>query len=169
MRVDLNKFNRCNLSEDQKNALIILAPLSLLISDWIIAKCRFLQKPGKIYRSIILADLLIESEFMTHPISKEFIGTKCSNNITRIKADNEWRGRVLEYEKEGFRSYRDSSHFASDYTDIICFTDKYDEVLTETRHRQQLSKFSTFKPNPKLYNSKSETIIEFYGLGEFDG
>lgn len=169
MRVNLNKFNRCNLNEDQKNALIILAPLSLLISDWIIAKCRFLQKPGRIYRSIILSDLLIESEFMTHPISKEFIGTKCSNNITRIKADNEWRGRVLEHEKEGFRSYRDSSHFASDYTDIICFTDQYDEVLAETDHRQQLSKFSTFKPNPKLYNSKSETIIEFYGLGEFDG
>jgi hypothetical protein len=106
---------------------------------------------------------------MTHPVSKEFIGTKCSNNITKIKADNDWRGRVIEYEKEGYRSYRDSSHFASDYTDIICFTNKYDDTLAETDYKCQLTRFSTFKPNPKLYNSKSETIIEFYGLGEFDG
>lgn len=168
MKVDLNKFNRSCLSNEQKEALVLLSNLSILISDWITAKCKFLGKPGKLSTSIILGDLIIESEFLTHPLSHPMLGNRNSNNITKIEVDSTWSGKVLEYEGNSYKAYRDWTHFASDYSDRLCFTDKYDDMLVQEDIGKQLELFSSFKKNPKCYNGKVEALIDFYYLGELD-
>lgn len=166
-----DKNNRQSLTNEQKDVLFKLAPLSVTISQWVDQKCKLLDKKGHMFPSLILADILVESEFLNWPLSKEFQGntTKRANNLTRIKADNTWTGKTAIYEEEPYRVYNDWVHFGSDYSDILTFSNKYDAVLTQPTIEAQIKTYSKFKPNPKWYNGKVSTLIQFYWLGEVDG
>ena len=168
MKVNLSKFNRTCLSREQKEALILLAPLSMTISSWIKSKCRFLGKPGDLFTSIILGDILVESEFLSCPLSKPTLDGKNSNNLVKISDTREWTGKTIEYEGKRYKAYRDWLHFASDYSDILTFSSKYDRVLAERDRSRQLTLFSQFKVEPEVFEAKVEAYTDFYGLAEWD-
>lgn len=156
------------LTIEQKEAFRILAPLSSVISEWIWAKACFLNKPyTNIFTSVVLADLIYSSNFLSHPISKQKFNTRDSNNLTLIEKDKYWEGRANVFEGKSYKSYRDNLHFASDYSDI--FSNRYDEALAAECVSQQVDLLSLKKPNPIVYNREMKNFIINYGLGDFDG
>lgn len=118
-----------------------LEPLSVTISEWIEAKCRFLGKPGHMFPELILADLLYESENLTWPLSKEYYGNRQANNLTKIVYAKGWSGKSIIFNGIPYKTYRDWLHFASDYSDILCFTDAYDDFLKLTTLEEQAKNF----------------------------
>ena len=165
--ISIQTHNRQNLSVEQKEALSKLAPLSITISEWIEAKCRFLGKPGYMFPSLILADMLMESNFLSWQLSKEYIDGRYANNITKIKLDSSWTGKSIEYEGIKYKTYRDWLHFASDYSDILCFSSEYDFMLTQPLGKQ-IKALSSYKNDRKWSKAKLETLIDFYNLTEID-
>lgn len=103
------------------------------------------------YPNLILADLIIESQFLTWPLSKENYGNRYANNLTRIKFNEEWSGKHIEYEGVKYKTYRDFLHFASDYSDLFCFSDKYDSLLRCPSSDIQLDYLLLHKENPDKY------------------
>lgn len=166
------------MNASQKEALFKLAPLSVTISDWISAKCKFLGKEGYMFPSIILADLLHESDYLNWPLSKDFYSIgynknnkevlRYANNITRIESNSDWSGKEIELDGIKYKSYRDWMHFASDYSDTLCFTDTYDRMLKCNNILKQIELYSKFKKQPLVYQAKIETLIQFYYLREVD-
>lgn len=136
-----------------------LSPLSIIISDWVEAKCKFLGKPGKLPSSIILVDMIIESDNLTWPLSQVKYGDRYANNITKIEFNEDWSGKSIEYEGKRYKTYRDHLHFGSDYSDILTFTDIYDHLLSAPMHTQ-LELFSQFKPDPTTFYKKASLLLQ---------
>ncbi len=170
MLITTTKYNRNKLTDHQKEAFKMLVPLSITISDWIESKCRFLSKETSLVpASLILADLIYESAFLIHPLSKPVFMGKYSNNLSLILRDESWQGKINIYEDRKYKSYRDWLHFASDYSDIITFSPKYADVLKSYSISQQIDILSLKKPNSVVYNKEIRILIDHYNLGEFDG
>lgn len=134
-----------------------LIPLSRLISDWTRMKAEFiyLDSPGGIDSTIILAEILIRSEWGDHPVSREFVQgekTKYSNNLSLLECGEHWRGKSNLYEGISYRAYKDWKVFAVDYSDHLTFSRGYDEVLQETDFLDQIRLFSLTKEDPEYYN-----------------
>lgn len=170
MLISTNKFNRGQLTEDQKEAFKLLVPLAKTISDWTNSKCIFLGKPTySIPTSLVLADLIYQSSWLTHPLAKPVYMGKYSNNIGLLLRDDSWQGKINEYEGFRYKSYRDWLHFASDYSDVINFSPTYVDILRAATLAQKTGILALKKPNSVVYNKEIINLIEHYNLGEFDG
>ena len=137
----------------------MLASLSSIISEWVEAKCTFLGKPGKLPANIILVDILIDSDFLTWPLSANFYGNRYANNLTKIEFNEDWSGKSIEYDGKRYKTYRDHLHFGSDYSDILTFTDIYDQLLNAPANIQ-LNMLAQFKKDPEDYLHKAERLIK---------
>lgn len=113
------------------------------------------------FPNLILADLLVESDFLEWPLSKEFYGNRYANNLTRIKVDEDWTGKSITYEGEKYKTYREWMHFASDYSDILCFTNAYDSLLKCPSYEIQLKYLADYKENTQEYLNKVNELKSF--------
>lgn len=143
-----------------------LGPLSRLISDWTKMKAEFigLESPGGIDSTIILGEILIQSEWGEHPVSREFLQgekTKYSNNLALLECGDYWKGKYNIFEGVKYRAYKDWKVFAVDFSDHLTFSRGFDEVLGESDFLEQVRLFSLTKPDPEHYNSSMlETITK---------
>lgn len=165
MALNINKGNRKGLSEEQRDFLIKASSLAKTISNWIDQKAIFLKipNPTKIDSSIILAEMIIESQWGTHPLAQPFYNKKYSNNLTLIPADKYWQGKSHKYNGVSYRSYQDWITFATDYSDRIVFSDKYKHIL---RSDNPLLMLSSWKEDPVFFAAKAAALVEFYSLDQ---
>ena len=161
----VNYGNRKTLTEDQKQFLLKAVPLAKTISSWVSAKEDFVK--SKPYRnllspSLVLADIIVNSNWGSHPIAQPFYNKKYSNNLSLREKDNLWEGKSHKCEGKEYKSYADWIHFATDYSDSIVFTSKR-EVLKFAESDDQI-KFFLGGDNVKA--SRYSTILDFYSLSD---
>lgn len=157
------------MSEDFLNKVI---PLARQISDWTRDKAIFIRKKivSPILPSVVVADIVIQSGWGSHPLSQPHFNKKYANNLTLMEADDFWQGRVHVLKTENgadkeYRAYQDWIHFATDYSDMIIFTKLYDNLLNTTDYKLQIRELSKFRSDPN-YCMKSEALIDFYVLNQ---
>ncbi len=156
------------MNEDFLNKVI---PLSRQISDWVRDKSIFVRKRivSPILPSVVVADLVLQSGWGTHPLSQPYYNKRYANNLAVLEADDFWQGRVHiikvnEADKE-YRAYQDWIHFATDYSDMIVFTKLYDRLLDTTDYKLQIRELSRYRADPN-YAVKSEALCDFYMLNQ---
>lgn len=166
--LDLNKGNRSLLSDHKKEFLAKLVPLSLTIQEWTIGKAILLNKKTLmgVLPSVILADLIIKSDWYTHPISQEKFNKKDSNNLSLLEST---QGKCNTYEGKQYKPYKDWQAFAADYSDLLALNQKYAAVLSAQTQNEQILALSLTNKDPECYNTNMELLIYCYHLGEFDG
>lgn len=168
MVINLRSANRNSLSIDQKEFLIKALPWSYTISEWIIdqAALRRLAIKNTLSPHLVLADILVESQWGSSPISKPLMDKKYANNLAALEATPSWQGKVQEYEGKKYKSYKDWVHFASDYAEHIVYNKKFHPILNEPKLESQLNLFSKTKPNASIWLAKASTLLDFYSLTE---
>jgi flagellum-specific peptidoglycan hydrolase FlgJ len=137
------------------------------ISDWTLKKALFFKKPIKntIKPSLVLADIIIESNWGTHPIAQEFYNKKYSNNLSLIVADENWVGRVQKYAKVEYKSYKDWMTYTMDYSDSLIFSAKMNPIIHTD---DQIKVLAATKSDPTIFAAKAEALIDFYSLIDYD-
>lgn len=163
MALGINRGNRKGLSLEQKDFLLKANSLAGTISEWTNEKAIFLRLPN-LYRlspAVILADILIESQWGTHPLSQPLFNKKYANNLSLLAADKVWEGKIQDYNGKSYRAYQDWAHFATDYSDILVFSERYKPIL---RTENQLQVLASGKEDPILFAAKASALIEFYEL-----
>lgn len=166
---NMSRANRFSLSREQKTLLAKLVPLAYTISDWVKEKAAFTRLPvvSTLYPSIILADILIESQWVEHPLAQGYYNKRYSNNLSLIEVDDIWQGKIQKFDEKEYKAYQNWLHFATDYSDLIIFSPKYKGIITLEDRYDQLKMLSNTKTNPLFYH-KAETIIDFYSLSDYD-
>ena len=166
MGINLSKFNRSDLSEEQKEFLRKAAPLAKVVSEWVFNKCKFIRKPtiNGIYPSLILGQVVLESHWGTHPVSRDNHNNRYSNNLSLLEANTSWKGKIQSYEDKKYRAYQNWMHFATDYSDYIVFSGLYDQLLMTEDYLDQLKLLSSLEEDSLVYQVKLQTLLDFYNL-----
>lgn len=163
--VSINQGSRKNLSEEERDFLLKAIPLAKAISKWVNDKIVFLRIPAinTINPSLVLADMIIESSYGTHPVSQVHNNGKYSNNLSLLKVDELWQGKVQTYEGKVYKCYQDWIHFGTDYSDLIVFT-KLKDILKISSLEDQINFFAKTKENPKFFSAKASVLLSYYDL-----
>ncbi len=162
--------SRSLLSIEQRDFFYKVVPYGRLIQDWTISKAEFMDIPtyAGVKASLIIADILLESGFGTHPLSREQYNNKYSNNLALIKADKYWKGKFHTYGRIKYRAYKDWYDFAANYSDYFVFSGKFLKVFQEVDTGNQLYYISLTKRNEKVYNEEITKLIYNLNLEEFN-
>lgn len=162
----INYGNRRTLSEEQKQFLLKVVPLAKTISSWVFAKEDFIKSvPYKnlLSPSLVLADILINSNWGSHPLAQPFNNKRYSNNLSLLEKNSLWEGKIQKYEGKEYKAYVDWIHFATDYSDLIVFTDQR-EILKYKTLEDQIKFLTKDRENSNILPSRFLTTLEFYSL-----
>lgn len=165
----ISRGNRSSLSQDQKDFLSKIVPLSRLISDWVRDKAIFTRTRivSPILTCVVLTDIITESNWGTHPLAQSHFNKKFSNNLALLESDSLWEGRNQDYEGRSYKCYQDWIHFATNYSDILIFSRLYSDLFNTTDPSKQIRVLARYKNNSQLYIPKAEAALDFYNLSEF--
>lgn len=172
--INLESYNRNSLSLDQQDFLTKIVPLSQLISNWIVGKCQFANKPTRhgIFPSIIMSEIILKSEWGSHPISKSEYNNKYSNNLTLLEADKFWNGKKQKFENKSYKAYKDWGSWSVDFSDYIVFSGEFDRTLKCTDVSSQIPQWGLTNSNSACYNREYSGLIDltidFYNLNQFN-
>lgn len=164
------------ISKEQAEFLDKLIPLAHLVQNYVFNKVPFTNleySPGGLYPSVTVAEILIQSNWGDHPVSKDDmlyntakgVSKRYSNNLTLLEVSEGWKGKSNPYEGKVYRAYKDWQTFAADFSDYIVFSGKFDSVLIEPNPYTQLDLFALTKESPGEYYDSMITIInkaQFY-------
>jgi len=170
MRYDLENFNRNSLTLEQQIFLCKIIPLAQLIQDWIINKAQFAKKPSKfgLFPSLVISEIIIQSQWGEHVLSKEEYNNRYSNNLCLLESDKFWIGKKHKYQDKVFRAYKDWGNFATDFTDYVVFSGLFDDILKSNNLEDQLIWWGRTKQDSSSYSGNMELLISFFNLKEFD-
>mgnify|MGYP001577441094 CR=1 FL=1 len=170
MFVNLRKFNRSEIGEKESVFFQKAAPLAKLIKDWSRLKAHFkgIRSTYGIFASLTLANILFLSEFGSHPLAQKKYGSHVSNNLMLVRSNIDWAGDIISFNGVDYKSYENWRDFATDISDIFAFSGNYDKALQVHSQSAQLSTCPMLLGTPINYNEVITSLIERYGLTEFD-
>jgi hypothetical protein len=168
--VSTSTCNREKLTKPQQDFLVKVVPLARKIQEWTLFKSSFLniKCPEGILASITIADIILSSEWGTHPIARPEFNNKYSNNLCLNKAGESWKGKFHIYKDQKYRAYKDWRDFGINLSDDYCFSRDYDHVLGYSREEDQINALSVLKADHKQYAKVISLIVEYYFLSEFN-
>ena len=164
----ITQGTRSKLGENEKEFLKRILPTVDTVAEWTLSKLRFLRRTVRypLFKSIILSEFIVKSEWGSHPIAGEIFNKKFSNNIILMKADSEWEGKVHEYDGEFYRAFRDLNDFAMHYSDYLTFLGKFQEVFLVGNPESQIKLFCLAEEDFSLHVAKLSTTRDFYSLAD---
>lgn len=158
------------LTFQQQDFFDKVIPLGVVIQNWTWSKCLFRNKVSTsngIFASILIADMLLSSEWGEHRLAQVDFRGNNSNNLVLLEGEN-WEGKVNLYRGVKYRSYKNWKEFGIDWSDFIVWSDIYNEALICTDVESQAKQYSRSKPDPVVYNDKLIALIEQCRLWEID-
>lgn len=164
MFINCSKYKRNDLTQDQKEFLHVLVPFGRMVQEQIKNKCLFAKINTKsgINASVICADAILKSEWGEHKIAKKY------NNLNLLESDDFWYGKEREFENKFYRIYDCWFDYASDLSDHIVFSGKYEQALTAKNLDLQIDALTFVNCQIPDYRSKIDLMIGSLGLTEFD-
>lgn len=160
MVINLRTQNRNRLSAQQKDFLVKAHSQACLISDFIIDNAAVLRIGIKntLHPAVILADILVESQWGESQLAQATINGRYANNLAGLKVDSMWSGK----KHNGYKTYPDWSSFAADYALHIVYQVR--KSLFTKDLNSQLRLLAETKEDPRVFLAKAQTLIEFYEL-----
>lgn len=146
-----------------------IIPRALLIQEYCYYKAEFnnILSPAGVYPSVLVAEMLIRSDWGRHRVAHEEIvfetakgvSKRYSNNLVLLEVGKHWKGKSNIIDGINYRAYRDWQVFAADYSDHLVFSGEFDNLLKEPNPTRQFEIFSLTKDRPEEYHkSMVETI-----------
>lgn len=165
MIVATNRDNRQEWTREQIDFFMKLLPFAVKTQEWTANKAEFMGVPSPgIHVCITLADLILTSEWGTHPLSKPTYIGRYSNNLGLVEQGKWWGGKTHLFQDKRYRAYKDWNDFILDLTDEYTFTRQYDNVLEALSIEGQLQELE--EARGVSLQSRID-FIDKYALREF--
>lgn len=156
---------KLSLSREEKDYVNKVTPICSTISRWTKEKFIFVKrKANYLHPVVVLAHILVESQWGTHPLSQQFYNKKYTNNLALLEVDDLWQGKIIKYNDKSYKTYQSWIHFATDYSDAMVFAGDISSILTESSIAGQVDTLAALKENPQIYKAKIESLIEVHNL-----
>jgi hypothetical protein len=139
-----DKIDGMKLTHRQNEFLTSLLPLALHVEDLTRRKAiEYKGMTGAVgFNSILfICEVLIASDWGTHPLAQETYKGKPSNNLLLIRPVALWDGPRSRYEGEDYCMYLSWDEFAVEFSDHIVFSGIYNDLLKEKDFRKQIEMF----------------------------
>lgn len=167
------------LSDSQLEFLKKIIPISRTIQSQVIVKLQDKEIPihteTGIYASVVAALCIHRSNWGTHKVAQEKFYRKDKNaingnNLALVNADASWtRARqTILYAGRTYKSYRDTTDFAVDLSDIIAWKYDYSKVLAARTHEEQIEIMSRRSLRRYYFQSELLKIIRDFNLKIYD-
>ena len=180
--VQLNRFKHLNLKIDQEQFLQSVIPFAQYIQSEIILKAEDMDDPvitnHGVFSSILAGQMVVLSDWGTAPEAQDRLREMADgketwvhgNNLARLEAD-EWWLKYCDVIKLGdkiYKSYKDWSCFAIDWSDLYSWRTEMEEILKCSKVKTQLKLLSSRQPQPDDHYDKVLEVIINFKLWEFD-
>jgi flagellum-specific peptidoglycan hydrolase FlgJ len=154
------------ITRDQVEFLNHTIKYCQLISEWSVDKAStFGKKIYTIYPEVVLAHIIIESNWGNHPLSQPSFGKRGGNNLALLEPDHLFQGKYLnEFEGRKYKSYESWGDFATDYSDSLAFNGYLNPISKQKDKESQISALASLKSNPIVYKAKLEAVIQTFDL-----
>jgi len=155
---------RSALSQAQKEFLEKITPVGRHIQKQLYSGTRVIKpiySPRGIHASIIIAEILVSSDWGTHPAISV-------NNLALLIAGPYWKGKTVEFDRVKYKSFSDWHEYTINYTDTVIFTVLYEDVLRCLYHSNQIHLLEFIRTEIPDYYEQIYDTIEKYELKEFD-
>lgn len=171
MFVDAKRYKRAELSEEQFDFLQRLVPFGKLIQDMTWEKCQLIRvySPQGICASLVMADIILRSDWGRHVVALK------ENNLSLLEKTDYWKGKSVDVAGKSYRTYGSWLDYSIDLTDEMTFFErrKYEPLLSATNLDAQIDQMMLLypevtDPDNTTSSGRIETVIERYGLWEFD-
>jgi hypothetical protein len=169
--VDVAKSGRASLHEAEKEFFLQLVPLAVYISEQSGGKAKWLRhfaNPVGMKPSLVMADIIYQSQFGNHPVAQKRCGNKPCNNLALVEPGKYWYGITVYHKGREYRAYRDRETFAVDMSDYLSLSGLFDKVITESNLEAQIRNYAINKRSPNGYCVRIKDLIDQYALTEFD-
>lgn len=170
--LNFNKYNRSKLSEDQRVFLGLVLPWAGVIQDYCLHKSmyRHIYSPVGIRASVIAGDIILRSNWGTHPVSQKKLDKKLANNLSLLESNELWEADhdVVSFEGKNYRSYEDWGQYSQDASDFYVGSGKFDRTLITEHSDDQRILFCLALERVAGYQSELLELILEYGLHDFD-
>lgn len=166
MLIDTRRYERHSLAAHEQEFLCKLVSFAQFIQNTSYDKCQMIRVPTTVglCASLAMADIILVSNWGTHQVAAQY------SNLSLLKVNEYWRGKTAEVAGSRYRVYSSWLDYAIDLTDELTFFErtKYLPVLMAKNLDSQVEIMSSLQPDPTSYYGKIGTIIERFGLLEFD-
>jgi hypothetical protein len=150
---------------EEFNFLERLLPWSKFLNQQTKLKAQWIRRIpfDGIFPSIAVADILIQTDFGKHPVSKEAFRGRQSNNLALLEVDRIWEGDRTKYLGTTYKMFENWQSFYIHWSDLLVFrsplifTKSYDEQIEVISKDRLIG-----------YNETMLTLIQKYDLTEFD-
>jgi flagellum-specific peptidoglycan hydrolase FlgJ len=158
------------VTKDKTDFIKKIVPWARLINEWTIYKADFalINSPRGIFTSLVLADIILMSEWGTHPVSRSEYQNGYSNNLSLLKSNEYWDGKKRTYNNIEYKAFKDWESYAIEASDYLTFSRQFDDLLREKSLNNQIELYSKFKEYPESYCDNIELLIRFYSLTKYD-
>lgn len=161
-----------NMTAEQRDFIRRLVPWSRFLAQQTIAKGQvFKRYPNTIgiHPSVIVADIILISDWGTHPVSKwKFRNRELGNNLCLLPCDKNWEREHSKYENVDYKLFVSWEHFFSHLSDLLVFGDVFGKLLNHREVSEQINYMSLFRSDLIGYNEDIVTTINKYNLSEFN-
>lgn len=171
MYIDMTCDNRGSLTQNQKEFLERVIPWAKFIQDQTQAKAHVFKNipsPFGIYASVVLADIIVKSNWGEHPLSQPTYKRKAANNLCLLEATPEWSNEQIKYEGTEFKLFENFESFSIHYSDLIIFSGNFKPLLDTASLEKQTQLMGLYNHSLESYNERLNIIISSFGLREFD-
>jgi hypothetical protein len=171
VKVQFHKFTRHELTVEQRIFLQSVLSQCVNASNWIALKAgsRGVLAAVGIRPSVLCADIILRSNWGTHPVSKLKCNRHSANNLSLVEATGRWLEgkKCLVFEDKPYRSYSSWEAYFDDISDLYGMSGMLDTVLNYYDTRRQIYSFSQIM-REEGYGDQMIKLVIKYGLDEFD-
>ncbi len=152
-----------DLKPEELYFLRTIVPWTLYLNSQTRLKAKIIKRVSFIgvYPSLVLADILIKSEFGKNPIAKEIFRGRQSNNLTLMPVDEVWSGDKTKFLGTFYKMFETWEDFFIHWSDLLIFRCN---LQNSTSYSEQLNAMSS----DLVYNEKILTLIRDLNLTEYD-
>lgn len=184
MHINRSHYRSKGLTESNIDFLDRIALLCRTISTYTREKAYDRDDPiatkHGVFPSVLMAFCILRSIWGTHPVAQkrfEWIDNEGKqqwqhgNNFARIYADASWIERkrpFIRFENARYKSYKDDSACAVDWSDIISQRYDYKPLLLATTLNEQIHHMAARAELPDTYKLALNAVIHQLELYQFD-
>lgn len=125
---------------------------------------------GGIFASLVIADILVSSEFGNHPLAKDKYAPRIPGNNFNLSESSTWwerdRSCVL-IDGLKYKCYRSWEEFVNNQSDEYAYTDMFDSLLQTTDLETQIYLMHVHR-RAEDWADKVKSTIRDYKLSRFD-
>lgn len=161
------KTEQKKLTQKQLEYLEILIPWAWDIetqSELKMTQLRGFKRAAGFSAILFACTVILKTNWGEHPLSKEKIKGKESNNLLLLPTTPWWEGRVTKYDGLDYKAFENWEEFCIHFSDLVVFSKKYDQLLVNSNYLSQIKLYCDLTDDNLVCYSDYIKLLKLLGI-----